>query len=102
MFDPNQFRTIPESRFVLRARLPVVPSVFLKNVPVLPQRYISPPDDRRWSIIHTMHPYGRTLFLGQSLPAFNGHVRFLPELQRLVDINIIFAEFPRIFRVETA
>jgi hypothetical protein len=63
IFDPDQFRTIPESRFVLWARRLVVPSVFLKNVPVLPQLFISPPDDRRWSIIHTMHPNCRTLFL---------------------------------------
>ncbi len=40
IFHPNQLRTIPESRCVLRARLPVVASVFLKNVPVLPQLFI--------------------------------------------------------------
>jgi hypothetical protein len=37
IFTPNQFRTIAESRFVLQARLSVVPIVFPKNIPALAQ-----------------------------------------------------------------
>ncbi len=57
IFYPDQFRALGESRFVLRARLPVVGIVYLKNIPVLAQLSICLPDDRRWCIVHTMNPY---------------------------------------------
>jgi hypothetical protein len=53
------FQTIAESRFVLQARLPsVVGVVFLSNITVLAQLYISPPDDGTWGIVHAVHSYG--------------------------------------------
>ena len=90
ILEPHQFRTITKSRFVLRARLPVVRSVFLKNVPVLSQLYISPGYDRRWGIVHTLHPDIRELFSTQSFQKFLRQIGPLPELQRLINIDIIF------------
>ena len=98
IFNPHQFRIIAESHFVLRARLPVVPSVFLKMYLSFRNSTLALlMTDAGACIVHAMHPYGGRLFLRQSFPAFNRHVRSLPELQRLVDINIIFVAFPAFF-----